>query len=185
MFTPNAPDHTPQPHTHEEVQANRPVGRCQSCILRVTSMLGRFEPYAQMLLLLVIRVMYGWFFVQTGWGKWGNRESVGAFFASLGLPMPAGMAILTACTELVGGLLLIAGLGTRLASAALAFVMLVALATAHADEAFTSLEAFTEQAPYPFLLATLLLLAFGPGRLSIDHFFRSKARACRVDWNKP
>lgn len=127
-----------------------------------------FEAPAQAALLLLLRLLYGGFFMQTGWGKLMNFERTQNFFASLGLPFPAVMAALAASTELLGGMAWVLGLGTRFAATALAFVMLVALASAHAAEAFASLESFTEQAPYPFLLASLLLLAFGAGKISLD-----------------
>lgn len=129
---------------------------------------GRVEPSLQGLVLLALRAIYGGFFVQTGWGKLSHLERTTAFFAELGLPLPQVMAIQAGTTELVGGLLLAAGLGGRFAAAALTGVMVVALATAHAGDGFQSLEAFTEQAPYPFLVACLVILAFGAGRFSLD-----------------
>jgi len=72
------------------------------------------------------------------------------------------MAVLVAGTELAGGILLVLGAGARLAALALTTVMLTALATAH-PESLRSLTAFTEQPPYPFLVATLIVLAFGAG----------------------
>jgi uncharacterized membrane protein YphA (DoxX/SURF4 family) len=64
--------------------------------------------------------------------------------------------------------LLCLGLGTRLVSAVLVNLLVTAFVTAHASDAFQSLSSFTEQAPYPFLVATLVLLVFGAGRLSLD-----------------
>ena len=130
----------------------------------------RVEPQLQSLVLVALRAVYGWFFVQTGWGKLTHLERTTEFFSGLGLPLPKIMALQAGGTELVGGALLLLGLGGRFAAAALTGVMLVALATAHASEAFQSLESLTEQAPYPFLVACLVVLAFGTGRLSVDAF---------------
>lgn len=137
--------------------------------------LRRVEPHGQALILLALRLLYGWQFAQTGWGKLVNLERTAGFFEGLGLPVPAAMAALVGGTELAGGVLLLVGGGTRIAAAALSVVMLTALLTAHAAEAFQSVAAFTEQAPYPFLVATLILLAFGAGRLSLDGWLRARA----------
>ena len=147
----------------------------------VAGILRRIEPYGQSVMRLALRVLYGGLFVQTGWGKLMNFDRTAGFFESLGLPAPAFMAALAAGTELAGGVLLAAGAGTRLAAVALATVMVTALATAHGAEAFQSITAFTEQAPYPFLVATLIVLAFGAGRFSVDGWLRSRATRRDVD----
>ena len=54
-------------------------------------------------------------------------------------------------------------------------VMVTALFTAHFDEAFQSLSAFTEQAPFPFLVASLVVLGFGAGTFSVDGLRRVRA----------
>jgi putative oxidoreductase len=156
------------------------VPRWRAAINKTTRLLRRVEPHGQSAVLLALRLLYGWFFAETGWGKLMNFERTSGFFESLGLPAPAVMAGLVGSTELVGGLLLAAGLGTRFAAASLSVVMVIAMATAHAEEAFASLSAFTEQAPYPFLVATLVLLAFGAGRLSLDDWLRARATRRRL-----
>ncbi|HVS64381.1 MAG TPA: DoxX family membrane protein [Thermoanaerobaculia bacterium] len=66
--------------------------------------------------------------------------------------------------EVVGGLLLLAGLGTRVSAALLSFAMLVASATAH-----TGFSAATNGFEYPLTLAEVSagLALLGPGRLSL------------------
>jgi hypothetical protein len=66
------------------------------------------------------------------------------------------------------------------AAAALAVVMATALATAHADKAFASLTAFTKQAPFPFLVAALVVLAFGAGLFSVDGWLRARSGSDRA-----
>jgi putative oxidoreductase len=158
-----------EPRARSPLSSVRAAGSCALARLR------RAEPYGQSAILLALRLLYGWQLAQTGWGKLVDLERTAGFFEGLGLPAPAALAALVGGTELVGGVLLAAGVGTRLAAAALAVVMLTALLTAHAAEAFQSLSAFTEQAPYPFLVATLILLAFGAGRLSVDGWLVARA----------
>ncbi len=142
---------------------------------RATTCARRLEPYGQSAFLLAMRLLYGWFFIQTGWGKLTHLDRTAAFFDSLSLPAPGFTAGMVGTFELVGGILLFLGLGTRYAAAVLTSVMAVAYLTAHASEAFSSLDAFTAQEPFPFLVATLLALAFGAGRVSIDGWLKRRA----------
>jgi len=156
-----------------DVRANRVTTPAWRAALdRCKRVLRRIEPYGQGVLVLALRLIYGWSFVETGWGKLMHFERTTDFFTGLGLPAPAFMAGAVATTELVGGILLLLGAGTRYVAAALSVVLSVAFLTAHRAEAFQSLSAFTEQAPYPFLVACLVLLAFGAGRLSADRLIR-------------
>jgi len=141
----------------------------------VVETLRRAEPYAQSTVLLALRLLYGWQFAQTGWGKLSNLERTTGFFESLGLPAPAITAMLVGFTELLGGLLFALGIGSRYVATVLTSVMLTAYLTAHADDAFRSIEAFTEQAPYPFLVATLIVLVFGAGNISLDRWLDAGA----------
>lgn len=138
----------------------------------VTSTWANVQPGLQSTVLLLVRVSMGWGFFLTGKGKLLNLERTTRFFDSLELPLPKFQAILAGSTEMAGGLLLIAGLGTRLISVPLAFTMVVAYLTAHRDEAFASLSDFTDQAPFPFLMAALVTLAFGAGKFSVDRLLQ-------------
>jgi putative oxidoreductase len=121
--------------------------------------------------LLAIRVYWGWLFLQSGIGKFGHIEKVVAFFTDLGIPAPTLNAYFNASLETVGGILLILGLASRLISVPLLINMIVAYVTAD-REALTSF--FSESGkffgadPFPFLLVSLLILIFGPGKLSLD-----------------
>jgi putative oxidoreductase len=124
-------------------------------------------------LLLAIRLVWGLGFFQTGLGKLQNLERTAGFFASIGIPAPKLNAMMAGGTEMVGGILLIIGLGGRIATVPLIFTMLVAFATADRDsivQAYTThdLDKLTSAAPFPFLLACLLILVFGPGKFSLD-----------------
>jgi putative oxidoreductase len=131
----------------------------------------------QPVVLLVIRGWWGWSFFLTGKGKLMNLERTTAFFTELNLPLPKINAIMAGSTECVGGLLLLAGLGSRLVSVPLIFTMLVAYGTAHREELgkiFSEPEKFTEAAPFLFLLASVIVFSFGPGRLSLDALLGKK-----------
>jgi putative oxidoreductase len=130
--------------------------------------IGPAQIVGQSFLLLALRLIYGGQFTLTGHGELTHLEQTAEFFAGLGIPAPPFHAALVGGTEMIGGALLVAGLGTRIAAVPLTIAMVAAYLTAHRADAFNSLDDFTSQAPYPFLLACLLLLAFGPGRLAFD-----------------
>lgn len=134
--------------------------------------------FLQSPLLLGIRLYWGWQFAQTGWGKLMNLDRTAGFFDSLGLPWPKVNAVLAGGTECVGGLLLALGLFARPASVPLIFTMLVAYWTADRDALnviFTDPDQFVSAAPFLFLLASLIVLAFGPGKLSLDALLRKSS----------
>ena len=79
---------------------------------------------------LAARIAVGLVFVTAGWGKLQNLGQVVEFFRSLGIPAPELQAPFVASVELVGGLLLLLGLGTRFVAVPLAVTMVVAIATA-------------------------------------------------------
>jgi len=145
----------------------------------------RIEPHVQSALLLALRLLYGWLLIQTGLGKFTNFQGTTSFFASLGLPAPAFMAALVASTEFGGGILLALGAGARFAGAALTGVMVTALATAHAAEAFESFSSLTEQPPFSYLLVVLVVIVFGAGRFSIDGWLRARAARPRTPTAQP
>jgi putative oxidoreductase len=74
-------------------------------------------------------------------------------------------------TECLGGLLLLAGVASRITTIPLIGTMLVAYATAHRESVmhlFSNPDEFVTQAPFLFLFASLIVLIFGPGPLSLD-----------------
>ena len=124
-------------------------------------------------LLLILRAYWGWQFMLTGYGKLTHLERTTNFFASLGLPAPAVNAAMAGATECIGGALLLIGLCSRGAALALSFTMLVAYATAEREALsmlFNDPDKFTSAAPFLFLFAALVVLAFGPGAIAIDRF---------------
>jgi putative oxidoreductase len=127
--------------------------------------------------LLTIRLYWGWQFFQTGWGKLQNIPHVTEFFQSLHIPVPEANAWVVAIMECFGGLLLMAGLGSRLVAFALAFDMIIAYITADSEalkSIFSDSDKFVQAAPFPFLLMTLTVLAFGAGVFSLDWLISKK-----------
>jgi putative oxidoreductase len=132
---------------------------------------------ATSLLLLLIRLYWGWQYAQDGWGKLHHLDRVGQYFATLNLPMPAQTALFVSLLEFIGGILLAAGLGTRLISLLLFVNMTVAFWTAE-KEAFLGVlsnpDKFQAADAYNYWFAALLILILGPGLYAIDTLFRRK-----------
>jgi len=128
-------------------------------------------------LLLVLRLSWGWQFFLTGKGKLMNLERTADFFQSLHIPLPHLNAWVVGLSECVGGLLLLSGLATRLVGALLAFDMVVAYLTADIDKVkhiFEEPDKFLSADPFLFMLASVILVAFGPGMFSVDRLIRRK-----------
>jgi putative oxidoreductase len=125
-------------------------------------------------LLLVIRLYWGWQFFLTGRGKLLHLDRTADYFASLHIPVPKLNAFMAGSTECVCGLLLLVGLFARAASVPVTVTLLVAYITAD-REAFQSFfsdpDKFFAATPFLFLYAVILVLAFGPGRFSLDHLW--------------
>jgi putative oxidoreductase len=127
--------------------------------------------------LLAVRLYWGWSFFQTGKGKLINHADVTAFFTSLHIPMPGLNAYMAGATECFGGLLLAAGLASRLTAIPLIVTMIVAYLTADFEvvkNIFSEPDKFTAADPFLFLLASLAVLAFGPGAFSLDRLIAWK-----------
>lgn len=127
--------------------------------------------YLQSPFLLLVRLYWGWQLVQSGWGKLHNLEKVTDFFTSLGLPMPAQMAVFISCVELFGGIFLALGLLSRLTALVLTVNLITAYITADREALFSIFsdpDKFYAAAPYTFLVASLIVLIFGAGKFSLD-----------------
>ena len=141
------------------------------------TLLTKYAGYLQAPILTVLRVYWGWQFFQTGLGKLGNLGRTAEFFGSLGIPFPTLNALMAGATECGGGLLLAVGFASRLVSIPLIATMIVAYITAERETVlhlFSNPDKFTAADPFLFLLVALLVLAFGPGPISIDNVIRRK-----------
>jgi putative oxidoreductase len=121
--------------------------------------------------LLCVRLYWGWQLAQSGWGKLHNLPKVTEFFTSLNLPMPAQMAVFISCLEFFGGIFLALGLLSRLTALALTINMIMAYVTADREallSIFSDPDKFYAAAPYTFLIASLIILIFGPGKIALD-----------------
>ena len=130
------------------------------------------------------RLVMGQAFFLTGRGKIENLAGVAQFFTDLGIPMPELNAAFVSRLEYYGGIALVLGLLTRLAAAALASTMVVALATADKQGFLEALrmtgdQGLTDVVPFVYLLFLVWLVIAGPGRLSLDALLARWLKAAR------
>ncbi len=131
------------------------------------------------LLLLAIRLYWGWQFAEDGWGKLTHLDRVTQFFTTLGLPAPGMTAMMVGLVEFAGGILLAVGIGSRLVSLALFVNMTMAFLSVPDDRTnFTHIlskpEDFYGASPYTYWFAALLILILGPGRFALDSLFAGR-----------
>lgn len=119
--------------------------------------------------LLLLRSVAGAIMIVHGWQKFfvDGISGVSAFFGMVGIPLAGVSAVAVATIELVGGLLLVAGLGTRIVGALYAATMIGAIVFVHAANGFLAAAGGYE---FVLLLAAVgaALALTGAGRFSVD-----------------
>jgi putative oxidoreductase len=122
---------------------------------------------------LLLRLVFGYFWLETGWYKLHNIEGATQRFIEWGIPFPAFSAPFSAATELLGGALIMLGLFTRLTAIPMAINMVVAIALVQ----FANLQDFNEFVELDevlYILVFFWLAIAGPGRASLDHLLRRR-----------
>jgi putative oxidoreductase len=116
---------------------------------------------------LFARLVVGWVFLWSGWGKLHNLPAITDNFVSWGIPYPHVLTPFVSGVEFVGGLFLLVGFLTRISAGALAVTMIVAIRSAKWDQV-DSLEALLSFDETAYLALFAWLAIAGAGRLSID-----------------
>ncbi len=88
--------------------------------------------------LLILRLVVGTIFIVHGYGKVTGIDNVIGFFTMLQLP--TFLAYVVAYVEFLGGISLVIGYGSKISSALLAFIMVVAIVKVHGPKGFANSE---------------------------------------------
>lgn len=127
---------------------------------------------------LLLRLVFGYFWAETGWAKLANHTGFAERFANWGIPLPDLSAYASGATDLVGGVLLMLGLATRLATLPMIFNMVVALALVVLP-GISTLDDFVELNEVLYILVLFWLFMAGPGRASFDHLVARRLAGSR------
>ena len=117
-----------------------------------------------------LRISVGVLFIVHSLGKFDS--GTGGFFSSIGLPSE--MAPLIGLLELIGGILLIAGVLTRIASSLLAIEMLVVMVYLKKLQSFSGKNGLELELLIFVILLTVIVL--GPGRISVSNVIKKIPR---------
>ena len=123
---------------------------------------------------LLMRLIVGYTFMLTGWGKLTNLAQVTENFVGWGIPFPKILTPFVSGVEFFGGVMLILCLFTRIPSAMLAVVMLVAIKTAKWGDV-DSLETLLGFEEMTYFAAFMWLAIAGPGNASLDRLLVNAA----------
>ncbi|QXH44218.1 DoxX family protein [Pseudomonas xanthosomatis] len=139
---------------------------------------------------LPLRLFLAWEFFESGLEKFNGANWFADLQGKFPFPfnlLPAGLNWqLSMWAELICPLLLVLGLGTRLASLVLMVVTVVAIAAVHWPAEWSSLAELARgysisdqgygnyKLPLIYLVALLPLLLKGAGRLSVDHWLKQR-----------
>jgi len=129
------------------------------------------------IVLLVGRILLGWIFVRSGYGKLFNIEAVAASFPPRGIP--AFLAYISVPFEFFGGLALIFGLATRYVVLGFVVFMLIATFSTHRYWDFVDPVARRAQDTNFYKNMAMLggiffLFVCGAGRLSLDNWLSKR-----------
>jgi putative oxidoreductase len=139
---------------------------------------------------LPLRLFLAWEFFEAGLEKWNGQNWFGHIQSAFPFPFSAFPAELnwqlSMWIELIAPLLLLLGLGTRLASVVLMMLTLVAIAAVHWPAQWSSLSELlmgysisdkgfgNYKLPLIYLVALLPLFLKGAGRFSLDELLRNR-----------
>lgn len=141
---------------------------------------------------LVIRLMAGGVFFWEGLLKFVYTNQGVGRFTRLGMPMPGVLAPAIAVLEILGGMLLMSGLGTRLISVPFIIEMIVAILSTKISLYLGNSPLPRPPAPpfmgpwavlhesrsdYAQIMSCIFLLAAGPGPWSLDALLRRRRAA--------
>jgi putative oxidoreductase len=123
---------------------------------------------------LVARLVVGYTFMLTGWGKLNNLEAMIENFRGWGIPAPEIMTPFVSGLEFFGGIFLMLGLITRISAGGLAVTMIVAIISARWEEvdSLATLLGFEETT---YLAVFTWLAIAGAGKASCDYLVERRA----------
>lgn len=119
-------------------------------------------PISHDIAILLLRIGVGIVFIFHGWMKFENLEMTKGFFVNVGLPSV--LVYIIATIELIGGIAILFGLFTDIASILLAFVMAGAILFVQLKSGFSGFEF-----ELVLLLSSLAIAFSSPGKYNLKN----------------
>ena len=127
-------------------------------------------------LLLIARLLIGWIFVQSGWGKLMNIAGFVATMPRRGLPDWLGY--IAPPVEFIGGVLIIAGLATRYTALVMLLFVIIASFSSHRYWAVEPAQVANQSSHFwknvTIKGGLVLLFITGAGRIALDWILAKK-----------
>lgn len=121
----------------------------------------------------IVRIMMAVIFIVSGFKKWqAGMGATAAFFTKVGIPLPGVAAPLVGTLEVVGGILLLLGIASRLFGLLFAIEMIV---TAFYVK-FPAQWFDPARIDLMLLAAGTMVVIAGPGRLAVDNLWIERER---------
>ena len=121
---------------------------------------------------LFARIVVGWVFMWSGWGKLHNLPAIIENFRGWGIPFPQLLTPFVSGVEFFGGIFLLLGLMTRISAGALGVTMIVAIKSAKWGDV-DSLETLLGFDETEYLALFMWLAIAGAGRISLDYVLQA------------
>lgn len=144
--------------------------------MKLPSVVGRnlhellVKPWTHDVPSVIARVALGALLIHHGSTKvFGGVSGMAGHLASLGWPLATLQAYLAAYTEFLGGIFLVVGLFTRLSAAFNVGLFTIIVFIFHGADPFSD-----KEPGLMFLVLSLIVLLYGPGRLSVDRYLFTK-----------
>jgi putative oxidoreductase len=139
--------------------------------------LAKYSPWG----IAILRFAVGLVFAMHGAQKLFTFGIAGTtqFFTQAGIPLPGLTAPLVTLVEFFGGIMLMLGVGTRIAALLLAFDMLGAILLVHLKNGFFMPTGF--EYAFSLLAANIGLVLLGPGAAAIDNRLRQPGTTAADD----
>lgn len=124
------------------------------------------QPWMVHIVPTVLRILVGVMMIYHGTPKvFEGTADMAEGLAARGWPLPWLLSMMTAYLEFAGGILLAVGFVTRPIAIALAILFFIITFVFHGGDPFGD-----KELPLLYLVLSICLALFGPGRLSVDHY---------------
>lgn len=166
----------------------KPLLAYESAPLRAHRYYVHATGFLQSAVLLFMRLSMGYIILLSGYRHLQIVPQMVKNFEGWGVPFPELNVYISSFTEVIGGSLLILGLGARLIALPLVFNFIVAVIAASRGDIAKAFqengllnfkdsgawETIANDTAFQYLVLALVMLAFGPGKASVDYLLSRK-----------